>query len=221
MKLSEVKKELLSKAKERFKILGFKKQGNFIIKNVDDYQFYIGFGIVDNDNSFPTTFHYGIASKTLNNIKLCVFPDRGLKKNDFSGAYSQKQTLLFDKKEYPILEYNIKSIVDIDAMVYDLWNYFEKTAIKKLENLQSVGSLGLLLNSKEMLDEAMHMPTASINALILCKLTDNSKYGSIKQRFINISKDWSNWDKQELEKVVEFLDNHSQEELLKIAENPA
>lgn len=220
MKLSEVRKALLKKAQDSFNELGFKKNGDLIVKNNGDFQVYIGFGIVDNDNSFPTTFRYGISSKTLNNIKKYIFPERGLKLNDFSGVYGQKQTLLFDKKEYPILEYDIRNNSDVESMVTDLKKYFEKGLLSKLEGLQNSNELSNILNSQETLDESMHLPSTLINGLIFCKITKNVNYVSSKSKYRELLKEWNDWDRKDLEKVISFLDSHSQEELLRIAESP-
>jgi hypothetical protein len=219
MKLSEIRKALLIKANDSFQELGFKKVGDLIVKNIDDYQIYIGFGVVDNDNSFPTTFRYGIAMKSLNNIKKYCLPERGFKLNDFSGAYGQKQTMLFDKKQYSILEYDIKSIADIDIMMNDLLSYFKDKALLELERLLSLDKLSVFINSEEVIKESMHQPTTSINGLILCKTSGFLNYETLKVKYRELLKDWSDWDKQELEKVISFLDNHSQEELMRIAES--
>jgi len=218
MKISEVKKELLSKALISFKLLGFSKKGSLIVKSSQYFEIYLAFGVVDNDNSFPTTFHFGISSIVLNNLLFKIFPEKGYKKNQFSGVYGQKQTLLFDKKEYPILEYDIKNTSDIDKMIADILDYFQRKIIKKLERLQNVQELSILLNSQEVIAESMHLTTTAINALIFCKLSDNINYNLVKSKYRELLKDWSDWDKQELEKVISFLDNHSQEELLKISE---
>lgn len=219
MKLSEVRKYLLSKTQESFKSLGFKKDGNLIIKSNGDFRIYIAFGIVDSDNSFPTTFHYGISSKSLNNIKIKIFPERGLKINGFSGAYGQKQESLFDNKEYPILEYDIKNTSDIDKMVGDLLDYFQREIIKKLEQLQNIQELFILLNSKEVITDSMHLPSTLTNALIFCKLSKDVNYNSVKTKYRELLNNWNDMDRKDLEKVIEFLDNHSQEDLLKIAES--
>ncbi|MFN8438013.1 MAG: hypothetical protein U0V72_10250 [Cytophagales bacterium] len=218
MKLSEVKNSLLKKALESFKDLGFKKEGKFLVKNSGDFKIYLGFGIVNSDNSFPTTFHFGISSRVLANFKRIIFPEKGFKSDDFSGAYGQKQESLFDKKEYPILEYDIKSSSDIDGLVTDLKKYFEDGLIDKLEKLQNNDALCNILNSQETLDESMHLPSTLISALIFYKITENVNYVSSKNKYRELLKEWNDWDRKDLEKAIEFLDSHSQEELLKISE---
>ncbi len=218
MKITEVKKELLTKVLGSFKTLGFSKRGSLITKTYAGYQIYLAFSVVDNDNSFPTTFHFGISSLTLNNLLVRVFPEKGYVMNQYAGAYGQKQAMLFDKKEYSILEYDIRSDADIDLMVNDLLVYFNKKVIIKLEQLQNLNRLSIIVNSQETIKESMHQPTTAINGLILCKISGVPNYDIIKNNYINLSKEWSEWDRNDLEKTIRFLDNHSQKELKEIAE---
>jgi hypothetical protein len=52
----------------------------------------------------------------------------------------------------------------------------------------------------------------------LYRVSARTSGGNLKSKYRELLKDWNDWDKQELEKVIAFLDSHDQEELKQIAE---
>lgn len=217
MKKTEVNKFLKSKSFEKFKILGFKRNQYGIVKKLENYEFYVAFGIVDSDNSFPTSFHYGISSRYLNNILLHIFPEKGFIKNNYVGIYGEKQTQLFDNGEFPILEYDIRIEEDIDIMMQDLYDYIEKV-LPFLEKLMNIQTLSKFINSDKVLNESMYLPTTLKNGLIYAKLANDNNYNELEYKYRELVENWADWNKVELQKTINFLNNHSQDELIRIAE---
>ncbi|MCT4639847.1 MAG: hypothetical protein N4A72_19265 [Bacteroidales bacterium] len=216
MKLTEVKKIVLKEALVEFKHMGYTKKKDYLIRNREKFSYYVGFAFVDNDNSFPTNFHYGISSKLLNNILLEIFPEKGYKQDEYIGVYGINQLLLYDKKKYPILEYDIKSEMDIKIMVKEMVTYFNEFVLPFLEQLSSYDTLNNFLNSKGVISESMHLPTTLINGIIFSRITKDEGYDKVKTRYRDLIESWSEWDKLDLIKVIEFLDNHSYEDLILI-----
>ncbi|MDG3584161.1 hypothetical protein [Galbibacter pacificus] len=217
MKKSEVNRVLLNKLSDKFKKLGFKKRKGFLFKKDKDYEYYIGYGIVDSDITFPSTFHYGISSVKVNNLLATILLERGLKKGDPYTVYGTKQTRLFDNGEFPVLEYDIETEKDITKMVNDLYEYYTKVAYPFLEKLTEIHELDKFINSQKVLNESMHLPTTLINGLIVSKLSQNPNYEQLKSKYNELIKEWPEWSRQDLNKVVEFLDNHTKEELENIS----
>src|SRR5699024_3444783 len=155
MKLSEVRKKLLDQTGQGLISNGFKKGKSIIYKNKADYKFYIGFGIVDSDNSFPSTFHYGISSKKVNNLLGAILPERKLNKGDTYTVYGTNQTRLYDNGEFPVLEYDIETERDIIIMVNSLHEYYTKVAYPFLERLTDIYELDKFINSQKVLNESM------------------------------------------------------------------
>ena len=213
MKLSEVRKRLLEKTEQGLISYGYKKGKGIIYKNITDYKLYIGFGIVDSDNSFPSTFHYGISSKKVNNLLVAVLPERKLKKGDTHTVYGTKQARLYDNGEFPVLEYDIETERDITTMVNSLHEYYTKVAYPFLERLTDIYELDKFINSQKVLNESMHLPTTLINGLIVSKLSFNPDHEYLKFKYKKLIKEWPKWDNEDLNKVVRFLDNHTKEEL--------
>jgi hypothetical protein len=218
MKISEVKKSLKNKSYEKFKSLGFKKYQFGINKKVGNYEYYIGFGIVDSDNSFPTTFHFGISSRYLNNILRQIFIDKELSLNSYCTVYGTKQTRLFDDKQYPVLEYDIYTEEDIDNLINDLYKYYVVEILPFLEKLTNIDKLSKFIISEKVLNESMYLPNTLTNGIILSKLTNNTNYEQLKNNYTILVKDWAEWDIKNFNKVLMFLEKQTQEELLKIAE---
>lgn len=218
MKLSEVRKKLLDQTGQGLISNGFKKGKSIIYKNKADYKFYIGFGIVDSDNSFPSTFHYGISSKKVNNLLGAILPERKLNKGDTYTVYGTNQTRLYDNGEFPVLEYDIETERDIIIMVNSLHEYYTKVAYPFLERLTDIYELDKFINSQKVLNESMHLPTTLINGLIVSKLSFNPHHEYLKSKYRKLIKEWPKWDNEDLNKVVRFLDNHTKEELEDISE---
>src|SRR6218665_80621 len=216
MKQKEVRKILENGVKARLGGVFKKLKYGHYLKNIGDLYFDFGFGIVNSDNSFPSTFSCSFGCRSYSNLLNYMIDNLGLnfQKRDYLFAYGIDQIRLFDEGKYPTLEYDIYTEADAQKMVDEVSAYILNEVLPEWEANPTLEYL-----EKKVNENLTDVPNFS--GLILAKLIGrNPKYESIKQHFTNTSKDWNDWDKKDLEKVIEFLDNHSQEELLKIAETP-
>ena len=130
--------------------------------------------------------------------------------NEYFPIIGIGQSELFESKNYPILEYDIYTEEDALKMVDEVMNYFENEALPFLESLSNLETIEKVINNEPI-------PQKGIFGLILAKLTGNENYEPLKSKYRDLLKEWSDWDKQELEKVISFLDKHTKEELEEIA----
>lgn len=211
MKKTEVSKLISSGVKN--KLAGDFKKMKFdhYLKYFGELYFDFGFGVVDSDNSFLTTFNYAFGSKKYSNVFNHMIDVLGLnyQKSQFLFCYGFNQLRLFDEGKYPILEYDIYTEPDAQKMVDEVSDYITKTVLPEWEANPTNEHL-----EKKVNENIGDNPNYS--GLILTKLIDRSNYPAIKQHYQNVSKNWNDWDKQELEKVITFLDSHSQKELLRL-----
>jgi hypothetical protein len=207
MKISEVSKLLSKGFGEMYKPLEFKKWKYGYKKEVGSFSYTFGFSSSNMDNSFPSTFYYRLGCFTVGNILNLITPLTELD----TQIIGIGQADLFEAKKISILKYDIYNEEDANKMVSEVSKYFIEQALPYLESVSSIEKLEKITNSELN-------PWKKSTGLILAKLVNNPSYESLKIKYRELLKDWSDWDKQELEKVISFLDSHSQEELLKIAE---
>jgi len=217
MKAGEVRKLLNSGFKTiMLNKLGFKKWKYGYVKETSNGTYYkFSFSYACYDTCFPTTFIYGIGLSKVTKIFKKIMPeDFVAPEHEYPNILTLGQIELFESKKFPVFKYNIYSEDDINKMVSEVSAYFINEALPYLESISSIEKLEQITNNELN-------PHKSSTGLLLAKLVNSPNYENLKSQYRALLKDWPEWDKRELEKVVEFLDNHSQEELLKIAENPA
>lgn len=202
-----------------FKIMldknNFKKWKFGYIKELGNGTYYnFAFSSASYDTCFPTTFYFGIGSKDVKKISKKILPENfTIPENEFPTILSIGQKELFEAKKFPVFKYDIYTEEDVNKMVNEVSEYFTRVAFPYLESISSIEKLEELTNTELN-------PWKKSIGLILAKLVNNPEYEILKNKYRELLKDWNDWDKQELEKVISFLDNHSQEELLQIAESP-
>ena len=207
MKISEVSKLLTKGFGEIYKPLEFKKWKYGYKKDVGKFSYTFGFASSNMDNSFPSTFYYRLGSHAIGNILNRIIP---LTERDIQ-IIGIGQADLFEAKKFPILKYDIYTVEDVNKMVSEVSTYFISEVLPYLESIASIEEL-------ERITNAELNPWKKSTGLILAKLVKNTEYEDLKNKYRELLKNWSDWDKQELEKVIDFLDSHSQEELQKISE---
>jgi len=207
MKKSDVKKLLDREFKLRLG-KGVKKAKYNWIKPFGDLYIRFGYGIVDSDNSFPSSFYYSIGSLLFSNTMNHIIKSKKLniQEDKYIAAIGTGQITLFDEGRYPVLEYDIYTEQDAQKMVDEVSDYILNTILPPWEANPTVEYLEKQVNS-----EVKDSPNFS--GLILSKIVDGSDYELIKNTLVNYSNDWSEFDKNDLIQVIEFLDNHSSEEL--------
>jgi hypothetical protein len=213
MKKSEVTKKLNEGFQIKLNSQQFRKwKFGFIYEN-NDFYFDFGYSSASYDTCFPTTFYYGVGSNNVKEILKRVFPENlSRPENTFPKIFSQGQKELFEEKKYPIFKYDIYSEDDVNKMINQVSDYLIKEA---LPYLRSISNLEVL---EKMTNHLPLNPWKKDVGLILSKLVSNPTFESLKNQYRELLKDWSDWDKQELEKLIDFLDKHSCTELLKMAE---
>jgi hypothetical protein len=142
-----------------------------------------------------------------------IFPERyNLKENIYPLSIGTGQTRLFDEGKYPILEYDIYTEEDAQKMVDEVSDYILNSVLPEWEADPTLDNLEKKVNEK-----LVDVPNFS--GLILAKLVNNPDYEIIKTHFMEVSKDWAEWDQEDLQKVIAFLDQHTSDELNKIADH--
>ena len=193
---------------------GYQKKKYQFVKSRDDFYFVFMHTSVDSDNSFPSTFYFGIGSLKIKKLLEFLFPNKyiNITENNYPTQLRFHQIRLFDEGKYPILEYDIYTEEDAQKMVDEVSDYILNTILPEWEANPTLEYLEKKVNEK-----LSDVPNFS--GLILAKLVGNPDYEKIKQHFLNVSKDWAEWDKADLQKVIDFLDNHTTSELNTIADN--
>lgn len=208
MKKREAKKLIDSRLKEYLRQFNFKKKGDDFIKIIKgDFKIDFGYSIVDLGNSFPIQFGYHLSSVYLDRIFSAI---RGVEEKGLN-VYSNHQSLLFESKEYPILEYDVYTSEDIEEMVGEITKFLDNKALPYLESICDLEELEKVINNKPI-------PQKSEVGLVLARIMKNSDYNKLKEKYRELLIDWVDSYKESLEKTINFLDNHSVEELEIIAQ---
>lgn len=210
MKKAEAKKLLDTYFKDRLESIGFKKSKYGFVRKERDYFVAFGYSLVDLDNSFSSQFgiHCGFES-----IDKVYGFSVGRNVNQIN-LYSISQAGLYDERKYPKLEYDLYTESDIQHMVSEVAEYLERKALPFFANLSTIERLEKFRNENPT-------PQQAKSGLILAKLVGNPNYENLKGQYRLLLKDWPESDKQELEKIIAFLDQHTTEELLQIAQSQA
>lgn len=212
MRKKDVNKILNAGFKESLKTLGFKKTKNEFLKKYDNFSIRFGYAIVDYYNLFPTTFGYGLYMKEYDNL---IGRIEGREINN-RNVYGRNTISLFVKGNYPIKEYTITTEEDTLNMVKEVTAYMKNVAIPYLESISNFSALDKIYN------ENPTRPEFGVRGLILAKMAQNPQYDKLKKAYRQLFVD-KNWAVQEdidnLEKTIQFLDNHTLEQLQKIASN--
>lgn len=202
---------ILNKGFEKnLKELGFKKIKYGFIKRYEKFHIRIGYSIVDYYNIFPTTFSYRLSLNSLNNLYSSIF-----NKEMEVGAHSSSIVNLYEEGRYPIYEYNIKNEDDAKQMIEEVSEYLKIKTIPYLESISNFKALDIKYNTNPT------EPNLGVRGLILAKMVKNPNYAELKKTYrqLFVERNWAvQEDIDDLEKVIDFLDSHTNEELEKIAE---
>lgn len=220
MKITELTKYINEILKNKLSPLGFKKDGYGFTLNSNGFTKKIMFSSVDRDNSFPTSFGVWFGFLGVDRILLKALDNQaGLKKTKNGGQIFIRQVELFEQGVYPCKDYDIYTFEEANKATNQILDYFLSTLIPLNDFYNSYKELEEKINMKDSLENDRFLSGKLKYGLILSKLVGNPNYEKLKGKYRELLKDWSDWDKQELEKVIAFLDSHSQEELKEIAEH--
>jgi|SRR6218665_1400312 len=226
MNYSEVKKELKKEYEAFLKPIGYKKsrsesQGcDFkLIKNGVTQK--IGYGITNYIDEFYTGGYIGLGILPIQKLQYHIEEASGV--NDNYGI-----TLGASISDYMNeLNYrcHIKTIEDIKEWGKTIRKFYEEYAVPFFEKYNTVEAVDKLLNENptERVIYCDDLGWRIIKGLISAKLNQNPKYDELRDYYKSEveSKFQGYFMYEKCMKTINFLDNHSQEELLKIAETAA
>ena len=213
MKLGEVNKLLNAEFGNVLKKSGFKKSNYQFIKSIGDLYIKFLYAVIDSDISFPSYFSYGIGSFTVTHILKKILPDKyDMPATNYPISMGTGQFKLHDEGKYPVLEYDIYTEEDAKRMVSEVCDYMLNVVLPRWETNPTLGYL-----EQEVNENLIDAP--NFTGLILAKLVGNPSYDRIKDHFMKISMEWPGCDRSDLQKVLDFLDSHSREELIALSDN--
>ena len=217
MNYSEVKKELKKEFELFLKPLGYKSkkdpQGCDFWKLEENSLNRIGYGIANYVDEFNTVCYLKIGQINIQNIEKQIF------EGEYYETLSVGMQTCFNEINY---RYKIKTEEDIKEWGKIVRKFYEEYAVPFFEKYNAVDAIDKLLNDNptERVIYCDDLGWRIIKGLIVAKLNNNPKYNELKDYYISEveSKFQGYFMYEKCMKTIDFLDSHSQEELLKIAE---
>ena len=217
MNYSEVKKELKKEFELFLKPLGYKSkkdpQGCDFWKLEENSLNRIGYGIANYVDEFNTVCYLKIGQINIQNIEKQIF------EGEYYETLSVGMQTCFNEINY---RYKIKTEEDIKEWGKIVRKFYEEYAVPFFEKYNAVDAIDKLLNDNptERVIYCDDLGWRIIKGSIVAKLNNNPKYNELKDYYISEveSKFQGYFMYEKCMKTIDFLDSHSQEELLKIAE---
>jgi len=220
MNYSEVKKELKKEFENFLKPLGYKSkidpQGCDFGKKTSNSLNRIGYGVANYIDEFNTGSYLKIEIKAIQKIEKKIF------EGEYYETLSTGISDYFNELNY---RYKIKTQEDIKEWGKIVRKFYEEYAVQFFEKYNSVDAIDKLLNENPT-EKVIYLDNLGwriITGLISAKLNQNPKYDELRAYYKSEveSKFQGYFMYEKCMKTINFLDNHSQEELLKIAETAA
>lgn len=209
MKKKDLKNLVDNKYKEQLKLIGFEKKGKEFIKSLEDFTYTFSYVIYDYGNVYIPHFSYGLKSKTYSLLGSIINEEQ---LDPF--VYHIRQGTLFENGKYPVNDYLITSLNQVEGMINEVITYFKSQALPYLE---SISNLKII---EELTYKNPKQPTDSFQGLILAKLLGSKRYEELKMIYRDFYAE-TEWgileDIQKFESLILYLDKHTKEELEKIA----
>jgi hypothetical protein len=218
MNYSEVKKELKKEFEGFLKPLGYKPktdpQGCRFIKDDDDIEYRFGYGVANFIDEFYTSPFGSFGFKKIQRIENVIFQE-----------VANYDTLLLNKSEYfneLNYRFKIKTQEDIIEWGKIARKFYEEYAVPFFEKYNTIEAIDKLLNEHPT-EKVIYLDDLGwriIKGLISAKLNSNPKYNELRDYYKSEveSKFQGYFMYEKCMKTIDFLDTHSQEELLKISE---
>lgn len=214
MNYSEVKRELKQEFDGFFKPKGYKSksesQGCQFNLNNDYCEIIIGYGVRNYINEFKTGCYIRIGIKKIQRIENAIFEE-----------YLLYDTLSTGMPEYfNVVNYNfhIKTKEDIQEWMKIVMRFYFEYAVPFIEKYNSVDAIDKLLNNdpSKRIKYSDDLAWRIIKGLIAAKLNGNPRYRELRDYYNNEveTKFQGYFMYPKCKKVIDFLDNHSQEELI-------
>lgn len=219
MNYNEVKKELKKEFESFLKPMGYKSKSDpqgcdFGIENRNSLN-RIGYGVANYIDEFNTGCYLKICNKLIQSIEGDIFGEKGIYDTLGTGTATY-----FNEINY---RYKIQTLEDIKEWGKIVRKFYDEYAIPFFEKYNSVDAIDKLLNENPT-EKVIYLDDLGwriIKGLIAAKLNNNPKYNELQDYYKSEveSKFQGYFMYEKCMKTIEFLDKHSQEELLKIAEN--
>ncbi|MFN4958778.1 MAG: hypothetical protein ACK5WO_15505 [Cyclobacteriaceae bacterium] len=219
MNYSEVKKELKKEFESFLKPLGYKSKSGtqgcsfFLNRGFVEYRF--GYGVANYGDEFNSGLFGSIGMLPIQLIENRIFNEE-----------SFTDTLLLNKSDYfKDINYRFKitSLNDVKEWSTIAKKFYHEFAIPFFEKYNSVDAIDKLLNEKpsEKVIYCDDLGWRIIKGLISAKLNNNPKYNELRDYYRSEveSKFQGHFMYEKCMKAIDFLDKHTREELLKIAES--
>ncbi|MBN1924978.1 MAG: hypothetical protein JW798_04015 [Prolixibacteraceae bacterium] len=220
MNYSIVKKELKSNFDKFLKPLGYKSkvdsQGcQFEI--IDKEQlFFIGYGVRNYIDEFKTGCYIGITI-----VKIAKIQQFILEENSTSGLRGTLGSGMADYFNVVNYNYHIKTQHDIELWMQIVKRFYNEYAVPFFEKYNSVSAIDKLLNDdpSKRVKYSDDLAWRIIKGLIAARLNNNPRYHEIKAYYSNEveAKLPGHFMYAKCRKVIEFLENHTREELVKLS----
>ncbi len=218
MNYSEVKKELKKEFEFFLKPLGYKSktdnQGCRFILNKGSVEYRLGYGVANYIDEFNTGLFGSLGVKEIQAIESKIFNE---------SIYAD--TLLLNKSDYfkdVNFRFKIKTEEDIQEWMKIAKDFYFLFALPFYERNNSIAEIDELLNDHPT-EKVIYLDDLGwriIKGLIAARLNNNPKYSELRNYYKSEveSKFQGYFMYEKCMKVIDFLESHSKEELLKIAE---
>lgn len=214
MKGKELSSFLRNCFKEKLSSLGYKKSGAQFTHNDSGFTYRIAFASRNYGDCFPTSFSCWGGFLIIDRIVLLARnQEEKIKILKHGSQLFLRQESLYAQGKYPCATYDIYTLEQAEVACNEIINYFLNIILHDMREIDSFEKLFEKLNSKEYLLNNRFLSSNLNNSLILAKLLGMPNYEKLKEEYRVRLKDWTDWYKNDFEKLIFFLDNHSKEEL--------
>lgn len=221
MNYSEVKKELKKEFESFLNPLGYKSksgaQGCEFILLKEFTTFRIGYGVANYIDEFTTGCYLGIGVLPIQKIFYKIEDIKEVSDN-YGSTIASGTSHYFNELNY---DYRIKTIENVKEWGVIVRKFYEEYAVPFFEKYNTIDAIDKLVNTNpsERVIYCDDLGWRIIKGLIAAKLNNNPKYNELKDYYKNEveTKFQGYFMYPKCMKVIEFLDSHSQEELLEIA----
>ncbi|WP_417445231.1 hypothetical protein [Joostella sp.] len=210
MKAKELREYLNNSFKEKLIPFGFKKRGSnfYFLEKGKSYS--INFNSLNYDNSFPTSFSCfsGFIEVEKKYAELLNKNEKEIAKIKSSGQLYINQALLYDQQKYSCKSYDLYTLQEAEKAVIEIVEYFIERIIPNFKKIETINDLDVWYNTKEYMINSRRLKVDIIYGLLVAKFVSNPNYESLKSKYLKLSSHFGEWDKNELNKAIVYIDSN-------------
>lgn len=223
MNYKEVKKELKKEFESFLKPLGYKSksdpQGCDFSNSIETQLLKVGFGVANYIDEFKTSCSIGLGILPIQKVLFKIIDEKPLIENDYGSTLGFRIADYFNEINY---NFKIQTHEDIKEWGKIVRKFYEEYAVPFFEKYNSIDAIDKLLNENPT-EKVIYLDDLGwriIKGLIAAKLNNNPKYDELRDYYKSEveSKFQGYFMYDKCMKTIDFLDSHSREELLNIAE---